>query len=161
MGTAYSVEVVDLSRRIPAEDLRAEMDAVLGSINVRMSTYLDDSELSRFNVGGSPSWIAVSPELATVMSDGACAVTVDPLVNLWDFAPTGNKDRVPTENAIRAAMQGGAVTTALMVPGTGNGLPTVRSGRARLYFLFRTAQGLMDNATPAFVHYLSSHGGSS
>jgi thiamine biosynthesis lipoprotein len=74
-----------------------------------MSTYLPESELSRFNRHEGLDWYAVSPELVRVVaagrevskrSQGAFDVTVGPLVNLWGFGPTGRPNVVPTDEAI-------------------------------------------------------------
>ena len=60
-----------------------------------MSTYLPDSEVSRFNTSRSTDWQAVSPEVVEVvayaqhvseLTDGAFDITVAPLVKLWGFA---------------------------------------------------------------------------
>jgi thiamine biosynthesis lipoprotein len=60
-----------------------------------------------------------------------------------------------------SAMQADAVATALMVLGPEAGYRMADREGLAAYFIFRTAQGFMDKATPAFVHYLSSQGGSS
>ena len=66
MGTRYMVKVFD-----PPEfdkDVRLEVDALLRHINDLMSTYLEHSELSRFNQSRSTDWFAVSQETAAVVA---------------------------------------------------------------------------------------------
>ena len=92
LGGRYTIKIVDLPPEISEVALHAEVATVLRRINESMSTYLDDSELSRFNRSTSTDWISVSPELVEVvaeaqrvsaLTDGAFDVTVGPLVNLW------------------------------------------------------------------------------
>ena len=73
-----------------------------------MSTYLPDSEISRINRAAGKEAIAVSREVEEVIrqgiywseqSNGAFDITVEPLVQLWDF--DGEKEIIPGENTIR------------------------------------------------------------
>jgi thiamine biosynthesis lipoprotein len=113
MGTTFSVKVVSPPAGLDLAALQQEIQGTLDAINDTMSTYLDDSDLSRFNANPSTDWIPVSQELchaveaAQVISDftdGAFDVTVGPLVNLWGFGPDENIDEPPSEDAIQAAM---------------------------------------------------------
>lgn len=111
MGTTFSVKVTLLPATQSPEALKAEIDALLREINQQMSTYLPDSELSRFNSNRSTDWIEVSPALYTVvataqqisqLSDGAFDITVGPLVNLWGFGPDPARDSAPPPEHIDA-----------------------------------------------------------
>jgi len=73
-----------------------------------MSTYLPDSEISLINRAAGKTAIPVSPEVEEVIregiywseqSGGAFDITVEPLVQLWDFE--GDKKIIPSENTIR------------------------------------------------------------
>ena len=77
-----------------------------------MSTYREDSELSRFNASRSTDWFAVSDETAIVVelalewgrrSSGAFDVTVGPLVDLWSFGPSPRAPLVPSAEDLAAA----------------------------------------------------------
>jgi len=112
LGGRYTIKIVDLPPEISEVALHAEVATVLRRINESMSTYLDDSELSRFNRSTSTDWISVSPELVEVvaeaqrvsaLTDGAFDVTVGPLVNLWGFGPEVRPDAAPDDAAIEAA----------------------------------------------------------
>ncbi len=114
MGTTFSVKVIAPPENLDLAGLRTDIEAALDGINRSMSTYLSDSELSRFNASDSTDWIEVSPELchaieaAQVVSEftgGAFDVTVGPLVNLWGFGPTEATQEPPPNDAITAAMQ--------------------------------------------------------
>jgi thiamine biosynthesis lipoprotein len=73
-----------------------------------MSTYLPDSEISRINRAAGKEAIPVSPEVEEVIregiywseqSSGAFDITVEPLVQLWDF--DGEKETIPIESTLR------------------------------------------------------------
>ena len=50
MGTTYGVILPAAPSAVPRERLRAEIDSLLATIDEKMSTYRDDSEIARFNV---------------------------------------------------------------------------------------------------------------
>jgi thiamine biosynthesis lipoprotein len=94
MGTYYSVSYAGGPRC--DDGLATPIERELAKVNAQMSTYLPDSEVSRFNASASLEWIPVSDELAqtvavalelSTQSDGAFDVTVGPLVNAWGFGP--------------------------------------------------------------------------
>jgi thiamine biosynthesis lipoprotein len=112
MGTWYHIKVAAYPDDLTADNLQHEVDIRLNEINRQMSTYLDDSELSRFNRHADGDWFAVSPEFALVVStaqqiaegtDGAFDVTVGPLVNLWNFGPNPQPERMPSDEEIAEA----------------------------------------------------------
>ncbi len=113
MGTSYSVTLAESVDAAAAENLARAIGDTLEGVNRRMSTYLEDSELSRFNRSRSTAWQPASAQLVTVLrealrvsalSDGAFDVTVGPVVNLWGFGPAPGIDEVPTANAIARAL---------------------------------------------------------
>lgn len=96
MGTEYHVTVAGLTAPEQAEAAQKAVEDALESVNAKMSTYLPDSELSRFNRHDSTEPFPVSPETAEVfrialevaaLSGGAFDPTVGPLVNAWGFGP--------------------------------------------------------------------------
>lgn len=114
MGTTYSVKIVapgeDLDRALLGKQIAARLD----EIERRLSTYLEDSELSRFNASTSIDWIGVSSEMCalvqraqeiSVRTGGAFDITVGPLVNLWGFGPTGDVLEPPPAEAVTAARE--------------------------------------------------------
>lgn len=73
-----------------------------------MSTYLPDSEISQINRAAGKEAIPVSPEVEEVLregiywseqSGGTFDITVEPLVQLWDF--DGEKEIIPGEKTLR------------------------------------------------------------
>lgn len=96
MGTSYSVVIPHLPRNITQQSVETGIESILEQVNQQMSTYRQDSELSRINQSAAGLWLSVSPELFEVIqcahsiseqTDGAFDVTVGPLVNLWGFGP--------------------------------------------------------------------------
>ena len=97
MGTTFMVKVVTETLR---EERQAEVleliEAELDEVDTKMSHYLEDSELSRFNRSHDTSPFTVSEETLEVfrhaqelarLSGGAFDVTVGPLVDAWGFGP--------------------------------------------------------------------------
>ncbi len=112
MGTSYTVKVV--GEHLHPGKLREQIESELRRINGLMSTYDENSELSRFNRSPVAHAFPVSPEILEVLklsgeifdhSGGAFDVTVGPLVNLWGFGPEPSRDVVPLDEEIDAARQ--------------------------------------------------------
>jgi len=113
MGTTYDVKVAraDLS----PEEMRSVAQAIeetLARVDRLMSTWREDSELSRFNAQTTTEPFAIDPETARVFgaalevserSQGAFDVTVGPLVDAWGFGPA-HPEKVPSEAELRALM---------------------------------------------------------
>ena len=110
MGTTYSVTIVD---DIEKNSVQSEIEVKLEHINSLMSTYIEDSEISRFNRHNSEEPFEVSPEVIEVlemaleiseMSGGKFDVTIGPLVNLWGFGPVEGLQEVPSSIEIEEAL---------------------------------------------------------
>ena len=108
MGTTYTVKLNHTINEETRQSVRETIEIILEDINSRMSTYRDDSELSRLNRSPGNSWIGVSPDLFRIIeiaveiglqSDGAFDPTIGPLVNLWGFGPVRQED-IPEESEI-------------------------------------------------------------
>jgi len=113
MGTVYTVKVVvkSSSRKSAAVDTASLVQQCLDDVNAKMSTYQEDSELSRFNRFEEASPFPVSSETAEVfevareVSDatgGAFDVTVGPLVDAWGFGPPGRAESPPSDEELEA-----------------------------------------------------------
>ena len=105
MGTTYTIKVVPNSEAFDAQAMKQGIDEILKQVNQEMSTYITDSELSKFNQRKSSEPIKVSQGLQRVIaeairlgniSDGKLDVTVGPLVNLWGFGPEYRPETVPS-----------------------------------------------------------------
>ena len=113
MGTSYHITIcTQAPNTVDAEAIKEEVDRLLQQINQQMSTYIKESELSRFNQSEADQWFAVAPEVLQVVdaglnlsqeSSGAFDMTVGPLVNLWHFGPDPGKKTIPAASRIDAA----------------------------------------------------------
>ncbi|MBY6198892.1 FAD:protein FMN transferase [Vibrio hangzhouensis] len=109
MGTIYNVKYIVTDNTPKPETIQAEINRLLEEVNDQMSTYRQDSELSRFNRFYGTEPFPVSKETAIVVNEairlnevtlGALDVTVGPLVNLWGFGPEARPEVVPTEEQL-------------------------------------------------------------
>ena len=114
MGTSYSIKLANIGSEHDPNSLARHTASILDGVNQRMSTYLSDSELSRFNNADATTWIPVSSDTLTVIersrqlhevTGGAFDPTVGPLVDLWGFGPGGGQDQVPQTEKISAAAE--------------------------------------------------------
>ena len=104
MGTTYAVTfVAPVGERSLHGAVRAAVDAAIGDVDARMSTFAYASELSRLNRHAGPGPLALSEDTLRVLtvahgiseaSGGAFDVTAGPLVNAWGFGPACDP-RVP------------------------------------------------------------------
>jgi thiamine biosynthesis lipoprotein len=95
MGTTYDIKIAHSPlSEVDARRLFLRIDQYLRQINDEMSTYIADSEISRFNRSSDVAPFPVSASFAEVTatslewatrSGGAFDPTLDPLINLWGF----------------------------------------------------------------------------
>lgn len=112
MGTRYSVKIpvpLDADQRQLLED---RVGGTIDAVEQAMSTYIVDSDVSRFNASGSTDWIEVSETVCLAvaaahdlseLTSGAFDITVGPLVNLWGFGPDTVELAPPPPDEIAAA----------------------------------------------------------
>ncbi len=114
MGTTYSVVIAtpdDSSEPSLPNDIRETIAAV----EHRYSTYMRDSEVSRFNAISNTEWLPVSSELCTAFAEtialgrrtaGSFDITVAPLVDAWGFGP-GEDVYVPlSDDTVATLLEG-------------------------------------------------------
>ena len=112
MGTTYTIKIVknnflllgDTTKKVKV--LEEGITSLLHSINMKMSTYIPDSEISMFNNFKKNSWLEISPETTFVLSNsikisemtgGAFDITIGPLTNLWGFGPDRKPIKIPAQ----------------------------------------------------------------
>jgi thiamine biosynthesis lipoprotein len=119
MGTTYMVKIVKpedekfSSRDELRKRVTVDIENLLRKVNQQMSTWIEDSEISRFNRYKGSQWFEVSADTALVIgealrvskeSNGAFDITVGPLINLWGFGPDGTVKQIPGEEQIKKVM---------------------------------------------------------
>ncbi|MEM8964316.1 MAG: FAD:protein FMN transferase, partial [Acidobacteriota bacterium] len=97
LGTSYSVKIVATTlEETEQAAIQEAIETELETVDAAMSTYRDDSELTRFNRYGGADPMVLSVATFTVLAEaarigdqsgGAFDVTVGPLVNALGFGP--------------------------------------------------------------------------
>ncbi len=114
MGTSWHVTVIPGTGSPTPDVLQQGIGAVLEAVNLSMSTYRADSEISRFNALPVDEWFTLSPDFYAVLSTamaigwqskGAYDVTVAPLVDLWGFGPAGPVSEPPSDDAVTEVLE--------------------------------------------------------
>lgn len=112
MGTTYSVTVKGFVSRHALNQLSKQIEAELAEVNRQMSTWIPESEISRFNSTGSTNAFQTSEGFASVVQQslelsrstgGAFDPTLQPLLKIWGFGSEGVEHKVPTDAAIAHA----------------------------------------------------------
>ena len=114
MGTTYSVKLVT-RRNVDTGVLKEKIQSRLVDINQSMSTYLPESEISRFNRWReAEKEFAISDDFKQVMlvgvrlfelTQGAWDATVEPLIVLWGFGRQKRNSRIPSTMEIQAKLR--------------------------------------------------------
>ena len=106
MGTTYQVKYISES----VYNLQDEIDSILGDFNASLSTYIFDSEISRFNQGTlhkyeRPYFYEILQKSKSIydQTDGAFDPTVMQLVNAWGFGPASSS--VPPKSTVDSLIQ--------------------------------------------------------
>jgi thiamine biosynthesis lipoprotein len=112
MGTSWHVSYHSRDDVGPPDAIQQALAEILEEVEQAMSTYRENSEISRFNRQPAGEWLELSAGMQAVLaaalqvgeqSGGAYDVTVGPLVNLWGFGPAQRMDALPSPGAIDAA----------------------------------------------------------
>ncbi len=113
-GTRYHINVVLTDNPERLENLAQGIEKVLEGVDASMSTWREDSELSRFNrLDDQSEWVKISTPLYEVLTTadqvseltgGAFDVTIGPVVNLWGFGPDARPETIPSDEELAARM---------------------------------------------------------
>ncbi len=113
MGTTYLVQVSDGLSESERIAISRAVQETLDDLNRKLSTYMAESEVSRFNRAPAATPVRLSLEAFEVfgeaariseLSGGAFDVTVAPLVRLWGFGAGASQDqRAPSADAVAAS----------------------------------------------------------
>ncbi len=110
MGTSYHLKLIMAAGwKVDVETLKKLITARLAEIDHKMSTYKNDSDVTRLNKATADKWIPIDAETLVVVSEsqkiseisfGSFDVTIGRLVNLWGFGPTVNLTTIPVATEI-------------------------------------------------------------
>ncbi len=112
MGTSYSVTVKGRVSHNRLKKLSQKIEAQLAEVNRQMSTWIDCSEISRFNRSTNTAPFQTSEAFAQVVgaalelsasTGGAFDPTLNPLLNLWGFGSGSGERKVPSDAEIAKA----------------------------------------------------------
>ncbi len=107
-GTTYEVVVPRPPPGVGRPGLQQAVDDVLAAVDLHLSNWNPDSEISRFNAGRGDEWVPASAilfdllamtEAISRVSGGAFDVTVAPLVRAWGFGAGAAADVASPTNA--------------------------------------------------------------
>ena len=93
MGTGYSISI---QSEVSSQNTHFKAFNILQKVNQEMSTYLDDSLISKVNKAEVGIWITVTQDFIEVLdyalalceeTQGIYDVSIGKLVNLWGFGP--------------------------------------------------------------------------
>jgi thiamine biosynthesis lipoprotein len=116
MGTTYHIKYTAESTNARANDpaaVQQGIESLLAGIDRSMSTWREDSDISRFNASTSTDWFAVDGALVDVVAasekisiatGGGFDITVKPLVDLWGFGSGGARASPPSGADIQATL---------------------------------------------------------
>lgn len=111
-GTTYQIKLVMASSSPSRSEIEALIKELFDKIDLMLSTYRDDSEISRFNQLKNLEWVPVSQGLAQLTAlasevsekTGGCFdPTIKPLFDLWGFSKSGPQRR-PEDADVRRVL---------------------------------------------------------
>ncbi|MEE2642905.1 MAG: FAD:protein FMN transferase [Planctomycetota bacterium] len=117
MGTTYQVKLGidgDQPLQTDSAEISKAIEKRLQDINQALSTYLEDSEISRFNRYPSTDPFAISADFKCVfrrsvemhqLTDGSFDATVGPLVRLWGFGGAKPPTRLPSQEDLHECLK--------------------------------------------------------
>jgi thiamine biosynthesis lipoprotein len=95
-GTTYHIKLVlPPESATNAEQLKAAIEERFANIDIKLSNYRQDSEISRLNQQKTTEWLPISKDIADLLviarqvyvkSGGCYDLTVKPLFDLWGFS---------------------------------------------------------------------------
>ena len=116
MGTTYRIVATVDNDSITSVALKKAVDTRLEELCQSLSTYIENSEITRFNQTVAGEWFDVSSDFYRVVvaadsisrkTDGAFDITVGQTVDLWGFGAEGGalSNELPVQDKISSAQQ--------------------------------------------------------
>ncbi len=112
MGTTFNVKVFVPETKLRELNLYGDVKALLAVVNQSMSTYIEDSEINRFNRQSAGEVMTPSADFRKVLAESirlgeqtqTLDITMGPLIDLWGFGPDNRPSQVPSEDAINTML---------------------------------------------------------
>lgn len=110
-GTTYHIKLALKGKPFDLESIRKSIEDAFNDIDLKLSNYREDSEISRLNQQKTTQWLPVSHEIAELVaiakyvhdrSEGCYDLTVKPIFDLWGFSR--HQNRVPSREEIDQAL---------------------------------------------------------
>lgn len=136
MGTSYHISY-QLPKDANQADIQAAIDERLEQINDSMSTYQDDSTISKFNRLAADTPITIDADFSHVLavsrqvyqqSAGAFDPTVMPLIEIWGFGSTMTVERLQSPPSPAEIAQAKALVDFKSVVQEGDSLYKTKDG---------------------------------
>ncbi|MES1926870.1 FAD:protein FMN transferase [Salinisphaera sp. T31B1] len=113
-GTTFNVTVMSPDG-VDQASVASAVQRVIDTVDDQMSTWRDDSEISRFNRAPAGEWVPVSGDLAKItrqalalgrQTNGAFDVTLGPILKVWGFGAGADvPSKLPTTETLNAARE--------------------------------------------------------
>ena len=114
MGTTYNIKISDsLANQYSTILIESKIDSILEVVNTQMSTYIKNSEITKFN-NSSTKFIKPSEEFRFTLeyakrlaglTNGMFDITINPILELWGFSKPANDWKPPTKKDIYNLLQ--------------------------------------------------------
>lgn len=114
MGTYYIINIVEIPKSLKLENIRSEIETTLNLINLTLSNWDPNSEITKLNNDKKIGKIKISNDLKEVLkqaniindnSYGYLDITADPLIELWGFGYKNKKTHtIPSQKEINDAL---------------------------------------------------------
>ena len=114
MGTYYMINIVEIPKSLKLENIRLEIEKTLKLINLTLSNWDHNSEITKLNNYKKIGKIKISNDLKEVLkqanvinydSYGYFDITADPIIELWGFGYKNKKTRtIPSQKEINDAL---------------------------------------------------------
>jgi thiamine biosynthesis lipoprotein len=110
-GTTYHIKFVSNNLLVTAQQIQTEVNQKLAEIDLKLSNYRNDSEISKLNAQETSDWLPISSDIMQLLtiasyvyahSDGCYDLTVKPLFDLWGFSR--HQNRIPTPDEIKQVL---------------------------------------------------------
>ncbi len=167
----YSVVIASPPQKADRSGTEAAIKRTLDRINQLMSTYLDESDVSRFNRSNSTDWLSVELETAQVVEraievndniDKAFDIRVASAVERWNFGPNQKAFELPDESEIaklHRLLENGKLSVRLDPPAIKKSDPNLKIDLSAIAKGYAVDQVVKTLASLGYEHAMVEVGG--